>query len=181
VSIERRRTAGGVWRYNVRIKHLGCMVAMKTFARKTDAEAWAREQHRAIQFGEFIPPSQSSRPFAIVVEQFLASRVDQVAPHTWRTDRDNVANTPISWDQLPISAISESDILEHLTNELTTKAHSTVSRARTTLSALFQFSAGTPANASLRAVKKMRQPTRSTPPRTQNWRTLSISSSSWIR
>lgn len=38
-----------------------------------------------------------------------------------------------------IGSITESDVLAHLTSELQTKAHSTVSRARTTLSALFQY------------------------------------------
>ncbi|MGW9345898.1 phage integrase central domain-containing protein, partial [Streptomyces albidoflavus] len=139
MSIETRRTKSGATRYQVRIKQHGRIVAVETFRRKTDAEAWEREQYRAIQFGEFIPPEHSSKSFAEVVEDFLASRKGQVAPHTWRTDRDNLANAPRSWDGLPISAISESDILNHLTAELRTKAYSTVARARTTLSALFQF------------------------------------------
>lgn len=139
MSIERRKNRAGAWRYQVRIKHHGRILAMETFGRKLDAEAWEREQYRALQFGEFIPPSQSKKTFAEVVDEFLDSRVGQVAPHTWRTDRDNLANTPTSWARLPISAISESDILEHLTEQLQTKAHSTVTRARTTLSALFQY------------------------------------------
>lgn len=155
MSIERRRTAAGTWRFNVRVKHMGRIVTMKTFGRRADAEAWEREQYRAIQFGEFIPPTQSSKPFAAVVEEFLESRVDQVVPHTWRTDRDNLANTPGEWDSLPISAISESDILAHLTAKLTTKAHSTVSRARTTLSALFQYT--------VRERMRLRNPVRNVP------------------
>ena len=84
-------------------------------------------------------PSQSKKPFADVVDEFLESRVGQVAPHRWRTDRDNLANTPASWARLPVSAITEGDVLEHLTEQLQGKAHSTVARARTTLSALFQY------------------------------------------
>ncbi len=126
-------------RYGVRIKHQQRVVGYKTFDRKADAEAWEREQYRAIQFGEFTPPSQSDKTFAQVMDEFLRARVGQVVPHTWRTDRDNLANTPRTWATLPISAISESDVANHLTAELRTKAHSTVSRARTSLSALFQF------------------------------------------
>jgi integrase len=139
MSIERRRSSAGTWRYGVRIKLNGRIVAYQTFGRKPDAEAWEREQYRALQFGEFIPPSLSARPFGEVVQEFLESRRGQVVPHTWRTDRDNLANTPTAWDAIPISAISESDILNHLTTELKSKAHSTVSRARTSLSALFQY------------------------------------------
>lgn len=139
MSIERRRSQAGAWRYTVRVKHLGRTVAARTFGRKADAEAWEREQYRALQFGEFLPPAQSKKTFGEVVEEFLDSRHGQVVPHTWRTDRDNLARTPDTWDALPVAAITESDILGHLTRELETKAHSTVSRARTTLSALFQY------------------------------------------
>lgn len=155
MSIERRRAASGAWRYTVRIKHMGRMVAAQTFGRRTDAEAWEREQYRAIQFGEFTPPSQSGTPFAAVVDKFLESRHGQVAPHTWRTDRDNLANAPNAWDNLPISAISERDILTHLTAELRSKAHSTVSRARTSLSALFQYA--------VRERMRLRNPVRGVP------------------
>jgi integrase len=155
MSIERRRTKAGVTRYSVRIKHSGRIVAMKTFGRKADAETWEREQYRALQFGEFIPPSQSTMRFAEVVQAFLESRRGQVVPHTWRTDRDNLANTPDTWAALPISAISEADILDHLTKELESKAHATVSRARTTLSALFQYA--------VREKMRLRNPVRDVP------------------
>lgn len=155
MSIEHRRTQSGASRYQVRIKHNGRIVAMETFLRKSDAETWEREQYRAIQFGEFIAPKQSSTPFSTVVEEFLDSRVGQVAPHTWRTDRDNLANTPRSWAGLPISTITESDILTHLTSELNTKAYSTVARARTTLSALFQYT--------VRERMRLRNPVRDVP------------------
>lgn len=155
MSIERRQTRTGATRYQVRIKHHGRIVAMETFLRKTDAESWEREQYRALQFGEFIPPSQSKKTFAEVVDEFLTSRVGQVAPHTWRTDRDNLANTPPAWARLPISAITEGDILEHLTEQLQGKAHSTVTRARTSLSALFQYT--------LREKMRTKNPVRAVP------------------
>jgi integrase len=139
MSIEPRRSRSGAVRFTARIKSGGRTVASRTFARKGDAESWEREQYRALEFGEFIPPARGSKPFGEVVEEFLESRRGQVVPHTWRTDRDNLANVPAAWARVPISTISESDILKHLTDELKVKAHSTVSRARTTLSALFQY------------------------------------------
>ncbi|MFH8251483.1 tyrosine-type recombinase/integrase [Microbacterium sp. B2969] len=155
MSIERRLNRAGEPRYTARIKHMGRSVAAETFARKADAEAWEREQYRAIQFGEFIAPTQSKKTFAEVIDEFLAAREGQVVPHTWRTDRDNLANTPASWARMPIGTISESDVLNHLTEQLRTKAHSTVSRARTTLSALFQFT--------VREKMRLRNPVRDVP------------------
>jgi integrase len=139
VSIHTRRVTSGALRYDVRIKHAGQLVATRTFRRQGDAETWEREQYRALQLGEFLPPSQTSTPFSEVVAAFLAARRDQVAPHTWRTDSDNLKATPRAWAALPVSSIGRGDVLRHLTDELKIKARSTVSRSRTTLSALFNY------------------------------------------
>ena len=88
MSIYTRRLKSGALRYEARIKHAGQLVASRTFRRHGDAETWEREQYRALQLGEFLPPSQTSTPFAEVVAAFLAARRDQVAPHTWRTVDD---------------------------------------------------------------------------------------------
>lgn len=139
MSIHNRRVTSGALRYDVRIKHAGQLVATRTFRRQGDAETWEREQYRALQLGEFLLPSRTSTPFADVVVAFFEARRDQVAPHTWRTDKDNLAATPRAWAALPVASISRGDILRHLTDELKTKARSTVSRSRTTLSALFKY------------------------------------------
>lgn len=139
MSIHTRRVTSGALRYDVRIKHAGQLVATRTFRRQGDAETWEREQYRALQLGEFLPPSQTSTPFAEVVAAFLAARRDQVTPHTWRTDSDNLKSTPRAWAALPINSIGRGDVLRHLTDELKVKARSTVSRSRTTLSALFNY------------------------------------------
>lgn len=97
MSIERRVTRGGQVRWVARIKHKGALVDSKTFQLKADAEAWEREQKRALAFGQFIPSTQSALPFKVVVERFLQGRKSQVTPHTWRTDRDNLANAPAAW------------------------------------------------------------------------------------
>lgn len=139
MSIESRRAKSGAMRYTARIKHGGRTVASRTFGRKGDAETWEREQYRALQLGEFIPPSQSARPFAEVAGQFLESRRGQISPHSWRTDRDNLANIPPWFAARPVSSIGESEILKHLTEQLGIKARSTVQRAKTTLSAVFAY------------------------------------------
>jgi integrase len=139
MSIEGRRAKSGAMRYTARIKNGGRTVASRTFGRKGDAETWEREQYRALQLGDFIPPSQSNKPFAEVAAQFLESRRGQISPHSWRTDRDNLANIPTWFAARPVSSIGESEVLRHLTEQLGTKARSTVQRAKTTLSAVFAY------------------------------------------
>ena len=139
MSIERRQTSTGTVRYLARIKSGGQLVGSKTFARKSDAEAWEREQYRALAFGEFIPPTRSATRFSEVAAQFLEARRGQISPHSWRTDRDNLANIPGWFAARPLSSIGESDILRYLTEQLAVKAHSTVQRAKTTLGSVFAY------------------------------------------
>ena len=155
MSIRRRPTKSGGAHFMVRIHRNGQVVATETFRRKGDAETWEREQYRALKLGEFIVPSQNTKRVADVIAEFLDSRRGQVAPHTWRTDRDNFANLPAAWGNRPISAITESDVMRHLTEELGSKAYSTVARARTSLSALFQYA--------LREKMRHRNPVRGVP------------------
>ncbi|MBX3100683.1 MAG: tyrosine-type recombinase/integrase [Salinibacterium sp.] len=139
MSVERRTTSAGAVRYVARVKSGRQLVATKTFGRKADAEAWEREQRRALAFGEFIPPSRSSAPFSQVAAQFIESRRDQVSPHSWRTDRDNLAGIPTWFTARPLSSIGESEVLAYLTGQLAIRARSTVQRSRTTLSSVFAY------------------------------------------
>lgn len=61
---------------------------------------WAREQCRALAFGEFIPPARSAVSFADVVAGFVESRREQVSPHSWRTDFDNLSCAAAVWGNL---------------------------------------------------------------------------------
>ena len=70
MSITTRRVKSGALRYDVRVKHAGQLVATRTFRRQGDAETWEREQYRALQLGEFLPPSQTATPFSEVVARF---------------------------------------------------------------------------------------------------------------
>jgi integrase len=139
LSIERRVTRAGSPRFVARVKKRGRLVASRTFALKSDAVSWEREQYRALAFGEFIPPARSSTSFAEVASGFMESRRGQIGPHSWRTDRDNLTHLVRAWGSLPISSIGESEVLRFLTRQLEAKARSTVLRTRTTLSALFTF------------------------------------------
>lgn len=138
MSIERRETASGVsWR--VRLHSGGRVVADKSFSTKRAAEAWERQQKEAFHSGGFVPPSRSKTPVSDVAAAFLEARSGQVAPHTLRTDRDNLAALPPKFAARPIGSVSEADILALLTDLLSVRAHSTVSRLRTTLSALWTW------------------------------------------
>lgn len=137
--IERRVSKSGRVSYRAKVKSGRALVASKTFDRKKDAETWEREQARALAFGTFVAPADSARPFGSVVTEFLETRKGQVSDHTWRTDKDNLAATPASWQRRPVASVREPDILRWLTAELTMKARSTVQRSRTSLSALFAF------------------------------------------
>ncbi len=139
MSVERRQTSNGAVRYVARVKSGRQLVASKTFDRKGDAEAWEREQRRALAFGQFIPPARSATRFSEVAERFLESRRGQISPHSWRTDRDNLASVPQWFSARPLSSIGESEILAYLTEQLSIKARSTVQRARTTLGSVFAW------------------------------------------
>ena len=118
MSIERRHTRDGEVRYVARVKSGGHLVASRTFRRKGDAVAWEREQYRRLALGEFIPPARSATPFAVVAARFLESRRRQISPHSWRTDRDNLAGVPGWLTTRPLSSIGEFEIVALLTEQL---------------------------------------------------------------
>ena len=137
--IEKRVLKGGSVRWKARIKSGGEIVAQQTFRLKGDAETWEREQTRALQLGTFLPPQRAKTPLGEVVVKFLDARTSQVAAHSHRTDRDNLAALPPKRRARPIGTVSEADVLSFLTEQLKIKERSTVARLRTTLSALFTY------------------------------------------
>jgi integrase len=138
MSIQVRKTKDGKRRYLARIKVGGAHVASRTFARRSDAERWEREQIHRLETGRQ-PAVRSSFTLAQLIKSFQASR-ERGNPHTIDTDNNNLAALPPSLVRRPLSTIHADDIREHLLNELRSgKAPSTVARARTTLSALFTY------------------------------------------
>lgn len=139
MSIEKRWTRAGEARYVARVKSNGRLVATRTFRRKRDAEAWEHIHYRALAFGEFVPPLDRGVSFAEVAARFLDSRRSQIRPHSWRTDRDNLAAVPRWFAALPISSVGPAEVLAYLTELLAARARSTVQRARGTLGAVFSY------------------------------------------
>lgn len=133
-----RKTKDGKTRYLARIKIGEAHVGSKTFARKSDAERWEREQRHRLETGRQVA-MKSSFTLAQLITAFQTSR-ERGNPHTIDTDNNNLAALPKSLVRRPLSSIHADDIREHLLNELRSgKAPSTVARSRTTLSALFTY------------------------------------------
>lgn len=136
MSITRPEPSPGVVRWRVRIWSGGRPLADQTFTTKLAAEAFERQQKEALNSGNFIAPQRSRPPLSEVAAAFLTARVGQIAPHSLRTGRDNLASLPPAFMARSIGSISEADMLALLTDLLGSRAHSTVARIRTTLSAL---------------------------------------------
>lgn len=138
MSVETRTTKTGKTRYLARVRSGEVLVASRTFGRKSDAEAWEREQRHLLDTGRPLPPK---RNFTLgeLVGMFLLARKSG-NPHTVDTDRNNLAALSNSLLTRPLASIQASDIRDHLIAELRDdKAASTVARSKTTLSALFTY------------------------------------------
>lgn len=140
MSVETRKTRAGKTRYLARVKVGNVQVATKTFHRKSDAEAWEREQKHLLTTGRPLPPIKSIS-LGELVAMFQRARASG-NPHTIDTDNHNLAALSKRLLMRPLSSIQGEDIREHLITELQSgKAPATVARARTTLSALFTYAA----------------------------------------
>ena len=138
MSIEARKTKAGKTRYLARVRSGTQLVASRTFDRKSDAEAWEREQKHLLDTGRPLPPK---RKFTMqeLVDRFLVAR-EGGNPHTVDTDRNNLAALPAALLRRSLATVQAGDIREHLLAELRGgKAPATVARAKTTLSALFTY------------------------------------------
>lgn len=144
MSIERRETKAGVtWR--VRVHAGGRVVGDKTFTTKRAADTWERQQKEALGGGNFVSPQRSRLAVSVVAAEFLNARIGQVGAHSHRTDSDNIAALPSKFAARPIGSITDADVLRLLTTLLNgtdsqpARAHSTVSRMKTTFSALWTW------------------------------------------
>ncbi|WP_193597852.1 tyrosine-type recombinase/integrase [Microbacterium sp. YJN-G] len=140
MSVETRKTSAGKTRYLARVKVGNVQVATKTFHRKSEAEAWEREQKHLLTTGRPLPPTKSIS-LGELVAMFQRARASG-NPHTIDTDNHNLAALSKRLLVRPVSSIQAEDVREHLLAELQSgKAPATVARARTTLSALFTYAA----------------------------------------
>lgn len=72
-NIEKRITDDGAISYRARVRRTGFPVRSKTFARKTDAEAWARDLESKMDRNEAVPTQEASkRTLAEAVDKYLS-------------------------------------------------------------------------------------------------------------
>lgn len=136
--IESRRTKAGKTYYLVRVKSGREQVATKAFDSKREAEIWEREQKHLLETGRPLAPKRTYT-FQKLVTEFLNAR-ELGNPHTFDTDRNNLATLPAALLRRSLASIHASDMRAHLLSELRSgKKPSTVARTKTTLSAMFTF------------------------------------------
>jgi len=89
-SIKRRVTAKGESRYDVRVR-IGTRVATKTFARRQDADRWARAMDADVVTGTAIDPRAGDEPMSKYATRWLLTRRvngQPLAPRTVELYRD---------------------------------------------------------------------------------------------
>lgn len=93
-SIEKRVTTGGKVSYRAKVRRTGELPISKTFSRKTDAEAWAREIEARADRGFAIPSREHvTRPLSEAIDRWIAERLPELSP----TDQRNVRRIALWW------------------------------------------------------------------------------------
>ncbi|HEY0876918.1 MAG TPA: site-specific integrase [Zeimonas sp.] len=93
-AIEKRKAADGTVSYRVKIRRAGELPLSKTFSRRTDAQAWAREIESRADRGFAIPSrEQVMRPLADAIDKWIEERLPELS----KTDQNNVRNIALWW------------------------------------------------------------------------------------
>lgn len=133
------KTRNGRWR--ALVKSGRQIVATRTFDRRTDAQAWHDAQRRSLALGEFVDPRAGRLTLAGALHEWLEAREGTVAGSTLTRDKEIARGLPRSILNRPLNSIRSADF-DALWAELLRKglARGTVTRTRTTLSALVTWS-----------------------------------------
>lgn len=129
------KTSSGRWRALVKAGRK--IVATKTFDRKADAQAWHDAQRRSLVIGDFVDPRAGRLTVEAALGEWLSDREGTVAGSTLTRDREIARGLPPKILNRPLNSLRTAD-LDALWSELLRRglARGTVSRIRTTLSAL---------------------------------------------
>lgn len=93
-TIEKRVSASGVVSFRARVRRTGEPQVTKTFKRKTDAEAWARELESRADRGFALPTREDlSRTLADAVDAWIEKK----APTLAESDRENAKRMATWW------------------------------------------------------------------------------------
>ena len=86
-TLEKRTSNDGAITWRAKIRRVGAKPISKTFARKTDAQAWARDIERQHDRGYGIPsPESLKRTLTAAIERWVDDRLPEMA----ESDRSNV-------------------------------------------------------------------------------------------
>lgn len=130
-SIEKRVAADGSISYRAKIRRTGELPISKTFARKTDAQVWAREIEARSDKGFAIPSrEQVMRPLGDAIDRWLVERLPELS----ETDRGNARRIALWWkDDLGVVALTRLDpeTIERSRNKLRDEKDAEGNPART--------------------------------------------------
>jgi integrase len=122
-TIDKRTTADGTTTYRVRVRKLGYPTRTKTFARKTDAQAWARHLEAKIDKGQSIPDQDAARKtLADAIDKYLKDTL----PHKARNKNDRNVRRILQWWRDELGAYT----LPSLTPAVITEARDKLRRTR---------------------------------------------------
>lgn len=124
-------------RFRARVKSGRQVVADRTFDRKGDAEKFEDEQRRRLDLGTFVDPKAGRISVRNAADRWMVSRADSVASSTLREEGYAIAAMPADFARRPLGTIRQSELEALYGSMLATRARSTVSRFRNTLSSLF--------------------------------------------
>jgi integrase len=93
-TIEKRISASGLVSFRARVRRTGEPQVTKTFARKTDAEAWARELESRADRGFALPSREDlTRTVGDAIDEWIKKRLPDLSD----TDRDNAKRMATWW------------------------------------------------------------------------------------
>jgi len=117
-TYEKRISGDGAITWRVRVRRVGAKPISKTFARKTDAQAWAREIETRHDRGYGIPtPESLKRTLSAAIERWLEDRLPEMA----ETDQKNVKQM-LEWWKAELGKVAlvrlEPEVIETTAKQL---------------------------------------------------------------
>ncbi len=93
-TFDRRITSDGSVTWRVRVRKQGHPTRTKTFTRKTDAQAWARQLEHQIDRGNTIPSQEAAkRTLAMAIDRY----VNHVLPHKANNKNASAVKHHLKW------------------------------------------------------------------------------------
>jgi integrase len=117
-------------------------VASRTFDLKGDAIRWHDAQRRALDLGEFVDPRAGRETLGSALDRWHESRQGSIASKTWDSEAYALKGIPKALRARPLASLTSADWESQYGVMLRTRARSTVSRFRNTVSAFYTWAVG---------------------------------------